>query len=254
MDKAYYNKYYLFERKHWWFTVREKIIGQAIVTWVGPSASERILNTGVATARSTQFLDQFGAVTSVENDKECCRFVREELNLPVIEASVTELPFPHESFDLVTAFDVIEHVKQDEKAITEFNRVLKPAASLVITVPAYPFLWSEHDEVNHHYRRYTASAVRELLSRNGFDIVYLTYFNSLLLLPIAAYRILSRSLRSKRHNRYSDFEMPAGIIGWLNIIFKNIFLFESRLLKKFRMPAGVSILVVAKKRVVVSTE
>lgn len=247
MDPDYYSKYYHFERKHWWFTIRSKIISETIAKWVSPKMQTAILNTGVATGGSSEWLQQFGTVISVENDPAACRFIKEELKLDVTEASITRLPFTDNSFDMVCAFDVLEHVKEESAAYEEMKRVLKKEGALVVTVPAFRFLWSRHDVVNHHIRRYTRSSLKEKLQEKGFVIVYASYFNSLLFIPIALYRMLYSKFFGNRKLR-SDFEIPLAKNRTLNKFFSMVFSAERHLLKRISFPAGISIILVARKQ------
>jgi SAM-dependent methyltransferase len=247
MDPGYYSKYYHFERTHWWFTVRSGIISTIITERVNPDPDSLILNVGAATGASSEWLKKFGRVVSLESDPNTCRFLREELKVEVTEGSITQLPFPDKHFDLVCAFDVLEHVEEDVAAMQELNRVLNIGGTLIVTVPAFRFLWSRHDVVNHHKRRYTLSTLRRKLEASGLIISYASYFNSLLFVPIAVFRLLNR-FNGKKKNLRSDFESSLSSHDFLNRIFKGIFGLERKMLKYIRFPAGVSIIVVAKKR------
>ena len=177
MNPEYLQKYYYFERNHWWFLVREKIIRQQLNKSLPANAQLRILNVGAATGRSSQMLQEYGEVISVEKDPDTCIFLREELGLTVVEGSVESLSFDDNVFDVVCAFDVIEHIEQQEQAINELFRVCKNNGVLYCTVPAFHFLWSSHDEVNHHKRRYTMKGIREVVVHK-FTVEYSTYFNA----------------------------------------------------------------------------
>lgn len=246
MDPGYYTKYYHFERSHWWFTVRARIISAIITTRVHPAPDSLILNVGVATGASSEWLQKFGNVVSLENDREACRFLREELKMEVTAGSVTQLPFPDEHFDMVCALDVLEHVDDDSLAMQELKRVMKTGGTLVVTVPAFRFLWSRHDLVNHHRRRYTLKGLSRKLIAKGYVISYSSYFNSLLFVPIAFYRLLGR-FNTQPKNLRSDFESPLSGNRFLTMIFRSIFGLERKMLNHIRLPLGVSIVVVAKK-------
>jgi SAM-dependent methyltransferase len=126
MDTAYYREYFELERNHWWFKARleilEKLVGRA-VRRLPAKTTLRILNAGVATGATTRMLEKFGNVTSLEYDRDCCHFLRETLKIDVVQGSLTELPFPPSTFDLVCAFDVIEHIQNDQLALREIHRV-----------------------------------------------------------------------------------------------------------------------------------
>ncbi len=244
MNKEYYKEYYKNERTHWWFKIREKIILDNIKkhsTFKNPS----ILNIGAATGRSSEALQDIGAVTSLEYDADCCRFTNEKTGLDVIQGSILELPFTNNTFDIVCAFDVIEHVQNDQKAIDEMKRVCKNGGIIIITVPAFMSLWSEHDDINHHFRRYKASRIKQLFSCSS-NILYQSYFNTFLFLPIFIFRSVSRIFKPKKKSgqekeNKSDFKQLNNKI--VNSLFFQLFNMERYLLKIIRFPFGVSYIV-----------
>lgn len=248
MQSDYYKEYYNYEREHWWFVAREKIIISAIKSHILnrmiASQPLKILNIGCSTGRSSEYLAQFGQVISLEYDKECCEFTAQKTGLEIINGSITELPFPENTFDLVCAFDVIEHVEDHELAVAEMKRVAKQNGILFVTVPAFMSLWSHHDEVNFHFRRYTKKEIVTLFNKtkNG-ETVFVTYFNSILFSPIWIYRKLSNVLKFgiKRDGAGSDFESFNN--GILNKILFKIMHFERHFIKrKVAFPVGVSLL------------
>ena len=162
MDKNYYKEYYHLEREHWWFQARGKILLKHLKCVFQGQPNIRILNIGAATGRSSELLMQLGDVTSVEFDTDCYEFSRDFVKIPIVQGSILDLAFSDDTFDLVCAFDVIEHVEDDTLAVSEMRRVCKPGGVMCVTVPAFMFLWSEHDVVNHHFRRYTSPILRGL--------------------------------------------------------------------------------------------
>lgn len=202
----------------------------------------KILNVGVATGHTSTLLTKYGEVISVESDEECCVFVKEKLNIDVIHASVTNLPFKDGEFDLVCAFDVIEHVEDDILAVKELKRVCKNGGNVVVSVPALMMLWSQHDVVNQHFRRYRLSKLINLFKDNG-KIIYRTYFNFILFPLIATFRILSRSFvrKASKPGSGSDFSVNAPSI--ISGLLYQVFLLEIGFLQVIpRFPIGVSIL------------
>lgn len=252
MQQDYYKEYYNYERQHWWFVAREKLIIQAIKSHVlvlNNNVSFRILNIGCSTGRSSEYLAQFGEVTSLEYDKECCDFTTQKTGLQIINGSITELPFKDKSFDLVCAFDVVEHVEDHTKAIEEMKRVADNNGILFITVPAFMSLWSHHDVINHHYRRYKSNEIKKLFnSNNDGRELFASYFNFFLFPPIYLVRILSNYLKlgEKRSGSGSDFETFNP--GILNKILYSIMNFENIFIKNnIKLPFGVSYLYTWKK-------
>ncbi|WP_291724304.1 class I SAM-dependent methyltransferase [Bernardetia sp.] len=257
MNQDYYKNYYHLERNHWWFVVRLEILKQELQKIISKEKKElRILNIGIATGKTTEMLKKFGEVTSLEYDATCADFVREKLNLEVIEGSVLELPFKDNSFDMVCAFDVIEHVEDDQKAIFEMSRVCKQNGKICITVPAFQSLWSYHDEVNQHFRRYKMSEVVNLFDlqskKNNFTCKLLrkTYFNSFLFVPIWLFRKLNFLIPKQfiRKGAGSDFEIYKEN-KILDSLLKGIFLVEKKLFRyDISFPFGVSLLYFVEKK------
>lgn len=253
MNHEYYKEYYDLERNHWWFKARERIISNLIKKLISEnnySAREiSILNIGCSTGRSSEYLSEFGKVTSIEYDDFCCEFAREKTGLEIIHGSITELPFSVEKFDLVCAFDVIEHVKDDQLAVNEMKRVLKENGIIFITIPAFMSLWSHHDEINQHFRRYKLHEVERLFKFDKIGkTIFSSYFNFFLFLPIYLFRKLSNLLKlgDKRKGAGSDFEtFNPGLVNTLlyYLMKTETYFINSRI----SFPFGVSILYVWEK-------
>jgi len=256
MDKAYYLEYFALEREHWWFRARAAILMSHLRRTLGPSGNElRILNVGAATGRSSELLRQFGQVTSVEYDAGCCSLARKQTGLEMLQASITQLPFPSDTFDLVCSFDVIEHVEDDATAVAELHRVCRRNGLVSVTVPAFMFLWSQHDDVNHHCRRYTGGQLRRLMATAGALTVFHSYFNFWLFFPIAAFRMFRWLLPSRPKDSSpkdcspKDSSKDAGSDFFairntlLDKVFYALFRSEEPLIRwGVRFPVGVSIL------------
>lgn len=245
MDKNYYTLYHQMEQQHWWFKARAAIL-ESQVSAIAEKYNKpiTILNIGVATGATTKMLEKFGNVISVEYDKDCCEFLKSNMGIEAINASMTALPFNNYTFDIVCAFDVIEHIEEDELAIREAYRVLNDKGTYIFTVPAFKFLWSDHDIVNHHFRRYTTTELLEKIKRNGLPVNYLSYFNAFLFLPIALVRLVTNLFKSNKNTEYkSDFETYQ-IKSFSNSVLYKIFLIERAIMKRrIRMPFGVSVFI-----------
>jgi len=244
MDPQFYREYYTLERNHWWFKARLRILESIVKQKIAKTdAKLKILNVGVATGATSEMLSNFGEVTSSEYDKDCCDFLLEKTGIEAVNASLTELPFADNSFDLICAFDVIEHIEDDALAVAEMHRVLKPGGHYFVTVPAFQFLWSNHDVVNHHFRRYTKPQLNQLFTDKQFQLADSSYFNFWLFFPIAAVRFLLNLLPKKKGTETSgsDNEVLSSS-GILNKLMFSIFHSEKALLKTgIRFPFGVSI-------------
>lgn len=244
MDRAYYLKYYDFEKNHWWFRARAEILKDYIRKHCQAFEGIKILNVGAATGGSIEWLSQLGEVTSIEFDKESVSFISEHLKVEILEGSILSLPFAENTFDLVCAFDVIEHIENDALGVRELARVCKANGAVLITVPAHMLLWSQHDEVNHHYRRYEIASLAKLLKDlPSGKVRFMTYFNHYFYLPILLVRrmnnLFSRIFGDKKLK--SDFETFQS--GFFNEFFFSVMAGErKRVSSHDGFKSGVSIL------------
>ncbi|MHA8050764.1 class I SAM-dependent methyltransferase [Aquirufa sp. ROCK-SH2] len=239
MDKGYYKYYFDLERNHWWFQARNKIIFDQINDiYQVQKRPLKILNVGVATGATSELLSNFGTVTSVEYDQDCIDFVTTKIDLPIFQGDICALDFPENTFDLVCALDVVEHVDNDELAAIELTRVCKHGGSILITVPSFKSLWGEHDVINHHFKRYKSAELLELF-KNHTILNYKTYFNFWLFLPIWIVRNLPFKL--ERKNSGSDFDLFKS--SWMNKLCYYILASERFFISRnIQLPFGVSAL------------
>jgi 2-polyprenyl-3-methyl-5-hydroxy-6-metoxy-1,4-benzoquinol methylase len=253
MDSHYYKEYYHLERTNWWFKVRSIILQQSIAKLLPSPTDNMVLNVGVATGATSEMLATFGNVMSVEYDKECYEFTKTILNSPLMQGSILELPFEAAQYDLVCAFDVIEHVENDSLAIAEMKRVCKKGGMIAITVPAFMSLWGQHDVVNQHYRRYRMHEVEKLLNEGEKgQLTYKTYFNSLLFIPLFFFRkilgLLSKNLSQQGADHAQSDHAVVNVSNMMNKLLQTIFGIEIPLLHSgLHFPFGVSALLIWKK-------
>ena len=251
MNKDYYLEYFHLEREHWWFKARLQIIDSHLnnIKTQLQNKELKILNVGAGPGATTELLIKYGQVTSVEYDKDCLEIVKQKLGLLFDNESITNLPYEDNYFDLVVAFDVIEHIEDHEKGISELIRVCKKNGFLFTTVPAFQFMWSQHDLINHHFRRYTSSSYKKLwIKNNQVQLFYSTYFNFFLFPPIALFRLISKVIKwgKKKNGAGSDFTTYK--TGWFDKILFIIFKFEKIFIRnKVKLPFGVSYMMSCKK-------
>jgi ubiquinone/menaquinone biosynthesis C-methylase UbiE len=248
MQADYYREYYSLERTNWWFLARKKILQDQIRKLFSNKKDLKILNVGAALGASTIMLQEFGEVTSIEYNKECCDFVNETLHLNFIQGSITELPFKENEFDLVCAFDVVEHVEDDKTAVSELHRVCKPGGYTFTTVPAFKTLWSEHDVINEHVRRYKMSNYLALFKGANAKIQFRSYYNSFLFPPVAVFRIISAALKGKATGKKPRSDNSKISNRFISASLLRIFKSETFFLKRgIRFPAGISLMVISRK-------
>ena len=253
MDTLYFKEYFHIEREHWYFRARYFVIMTHIKMLLNSKAgSIKILNVGVATGHSSELLSQFGEVKSVEFDEECYNFTKRKLNIDIINSSILDLPFNDNSFDLVCAFDVVEHVEDDKLAVSELQRVCKKGGIVTITVPAFMFLWSRHDEINQHFKRYRKKEISRLFDEKRISILYHSYYNFFLFIPISIFRLLNKLFgltKSSKNNTGSDFSVNSNNDSIISKILYWIFKNENWFVKnKITMPFGVSIICSIEKK------
>jgi SAM-dependent methyltransferase len=176
------------EDGHWWYRERRHLLAQAI-RGLPPG---RALDVGAAGGGNTRVLRAHGwSAAALEYGAEGAE-VAHERGLPTMRSDATSLPLADGSLDLVVAFDILEHLVDDDAAVREVHRVLRPSGTYLVAVPADPRLWSSHDEAVQHVRRYTRSTLVSLLERGGFEVTSVMSWN-VLLRPVVAVRRKMRS-------------------------------------------------------------
>lgn len=238
MRESAYREHYQVEDRHWWFRGRWAVV-RALLARTALPAQPRILDAGCGTGGHLGRYARIGSVTGVDPSPDAVAFCRER-GFAVERAGLESLPFDDESFDLIAATDVLEHVAEERRALDELRRVSAPGAALLLTVPAYRWLWTSEDENLHHQRRYTRRRLVEAVRRSGWAPLTATYFNTLLLPPIA----LARRLPRRRDGGTSDIDRtPAALDGPLSLPMR----LEARLIGAgARLPAGVSVGIVCR--------
>ncbi len=245
METSEYRTMFDAEERHFWFRASRRII----MSWVDraldeavPPAGVRVLDVGAGTGGVLSKLAERSEAWGAEFSAEGAAFIRSR-DLRVVRAGLPQLPFRDGAFDVVVSLDVFEHVQDDLAAMAEVRRVLRPGGRLIATVPALQWLWSEHDEALHHHRRYHLRQFRQGLEAAGFSVRRLSYYNTLLLPPIAATRMWGRlrgRLRRSRGQSTSDVSIPPAP---LNHALTAIFGAEVHWLERFRLPLGASLIV-----------
>jgi SAM-dependent methyltransferase len=241
MDRDYERQTHQAEDRHWWYRGRRTVLDGVIAGLELPTPA-RVLDAGCGSGRNMIELSRLGSVTGVELSETSVTLARQRDAGEVISGSVLEMPFPDDSFDLAVSLDVIEHLEDDLTALRELRRTVAQGGALLVTVPAYQWLWSGHDEINHHHRRYTRRTLQLVAEQAGWTQVRTTYFNSLLL-PIAILlRVLDRVNRAKTTESSLDLWIPPAPVNWL--LERPLALEAALIGRGGRIPAGLSLLAV----------
>ena len=244
MDLSVYEEYAEIEATHWWFKGR-RVIFDALLRCINLSGDALMLDAGCGTGVNFDVLASYGKVIGLDQTEVAVRYARTHSAVPMLLGDVTALPFASDSFDLITAFDLIEHIGDDHACVREFARVCRPGGVIIATVPAFQWLWGRQDIISHHKRRYRAEQLARLFAHQGLEIHRLTYMNSLLFPAIAAVRLFRRIRPDDNSELRSDFSTTGP--RCINILLGKLFGAEAWLLSRWRLPIGVSILCLARK-------
>jgi len=241
MNKEIYTQMSLLEDKHWWFVGRRKIIESILDKFYKKPASNKILEIGCGTGGNLALLSKYGTLTAIELYDEAIEIAAKKNICPIHKGSLPDNLQLVDKFDLICMLDVLEHIEDDSGALNNLASQLNSNGMLLITVPAYMFLWSTHDEIAHHQRRYTQKELEGIIVKGGLKIKYSTYFNTLLFPIIYSVRLAGK-LINKHQASYVNMPSPR-----VNQVLQYIFQLEKLILKLIALPFGVSILVIAEK-------
>ncbi|MBU7581628.1 MAG: class I SAM-dependent methyltransferase [Nostoc sp. TH1S01] len=244
MDKNFYLQYAAVEDQHWWFVGRRQIVEKLIRQLKLPK-NAKILEAGCGTGGNLSMLARYGEVAAIELDEMACQLANERRITTVKQGSLPDqIPF-NEQYDLIVILDVIEHIDDDLAALEALSARLKPNSWLLITVPAYQFLWSYHDEINYHKRRYTLKRLKRVVRQSGYTVQYGSYFNTWLFPLVAGVRLFKNFLKiEQKPDASSDLNLPAKPINkFLTFLFAS----ESYFMNRVNLPFGVSVVLMAQK-------
>ena len=231
------------ESKHWWFTGRRCIISSIISAMQLPKKS-RILEVGCGTGGNLKMLSKFGELSSFERNSEALKMAISKTNNQYSILSgwcPDNIPFQNQQFDLICVFDVLEHIDEDIQTLVNLKSLLAKDGQILITVPAYKWLFGPHDKFLHHKRRYSSRELRKKSEAAGLTPIKISYFNTLLF-PIAILvRLLDRIWGSTNG---VGTKVPNPFLG---ACLHNIFTIEKHLLKYCNIPFGVSLMSILKK-------
>lgn len=229
MESSVYRDMAKYENLHWWFVARRAILKSLISRF---RLGGKTLEIGAGTGGNIDIFspDAF----FLEPSEEAVVFLSKS-SKNIIKTTIEDFD-TSELFDFIACLDVLEHLENDELALAKIMNLMSESGKLLLTVPAYMFLWSKHDEILHHNKRYTLTEIEDLLNRVGLKIEFKSYFN-MLLFPLA---LVGRMIGK------TGTRIPNKI---LNFIFLNIFTFEKYLLKFFNFPFGLSIVVICYRKI-----
>ena len=240
MDEVVLAQMLTIEDRHWWYLARRQIV-EAMIARTGLNGAE-ILDMGCGGGGNCPMLARFGRVRGVEMDPEARAAAGSRRSCEVADGDLPDrIPYGMDQFDLVTLLDVLEHVAEDVTSVHRLAERLKPGGRIVVTVPAYMFLWRKQDDLNRHQRRYTLRRLKAVFTANDLRVEHATYYN-VLLFPLIAAIILGNKLLGREQS--DDNRIPSAPVNWM--LWK-ILALERWLVPFLRLPFGASVLLVARK-------
>lgn len=243
MNHSAYSEMYQIQENHWWYVGRRLILKKILSEFL-PSEKGKILEIGSGAGGNIQLLSTFGSLEITDIEIQAINFCKEIAFKHKIDISFSHGDFytnysikKNQSFSAICLFDVLEHLENEIETLDLCFKLLAENGKLLITVPAYQWLWSAHDEYLHHVRRYSKAQLIKLIENSGFRIVDSGYFNSILF-PLAIFeRLFNRNTLKKIH-------VPS---KYLNLLLLKIFSLETHVFKHFSNKYGLSIWLTAVK-------
>lgn len=242
MERAVYDRMAALEDSHWWFVARRRLVASLIDRFTPAQRPARVLEAGCGTGGNLDMLSRYGTLRAFEYDDIAREIARRKSGVEIEAGALPDrVPYAAETFEIILLLDVLEHVEDDVGALAALRDRLAGNGRLLVTVPAFPSLWSRHDVTHHHFRRYTRRSLADVADAAGLEVDRVFYFNSLLL-PVA---MAVRWLKAITGRDTPDDEMPA---PWLNAMLCRIFGAERHLVGRIPMPAGLSCGAILKRR------
>jgi ubiquinone/menaquinone biosynthesis C-methylase UbiE len=241
LDTAEFDKMFEVEETNWWYRGRRALVTKWLRRHFVRNGSRplRILDVACATGMSFRFLSQFGSVRGIDISQETIRLCKTRGIDRIVQCDAMKLPFRDASYDVVLALDALEHFPDDAAAIREIRRVAKPGALVLVTVPAFMFLWSPHDVAYHHFRRYRRGELGAKLREGGLRLDKLSYYSMAVLPPVYAMRKMRGAAQKQGEQAHSDFflKLPRPVESALYGVMRA----EIGLMDLVSLPFGVSL-------------
>lgn len=237
------------ESTHWWWMGRRRIIEKLLDTHLKKNKNV-ILDAGCGTGAEIIYLQKYGEVHGLDLSKMAVDYCKKQGIKNVKTGDVSKLPYKDKTYDLICLLDVLEHTSNDKLVLKEMYRVLKPGGMLMMTVPAWPFLYSTHDRDQGHFKRYVKEDLRQLLVKTKFQEIKTSYFNTFLSPPIVAIRMISKlgGPFAGLADHDSKLNYDVADISLINKTLTAIFAAEAPFVKNFDLPFGISLLTLYQKK------
>lgn len=239
MEKQTYDFIRDMQFKHWWFKGRARTIEIFLRRYFLTCKNKKILDIGSGFGGLVPVLKKFGRVDALEPYTDAYNKLKKNKKMKVYNLHFPE-QYPTTTYDLISMFDVLEHLKSDMKSLKLIRKkLLNKNGKIILSVPAHMWLWSNHDLIHSHYRRYSKKELTSLLKKAGFKNIRISYYLTLLF-PLA----IGEKMIEKFFHIDNSMKKPSLII---NSFFDLIYFLENQILKIFNLPYGLSLIVIADK-------
>lgn len=244
MQEIVYHTNYLQEDNYWWFIARNEILKNTVKTFCSLDKEFNLLDVGCGTGGFASLLKDECNVIGIDTSDTALSYsqkrgIKNLHNCLLKDFDKTK----YGRIDAITMLDVIEHIEDDYSVVRDAYAILDSGSYMIASVPAYQWLWSRHDEIHMHYRRYTISQIRDVFKAAGFKIIYSSHFNSILFFPAVIKRFVDKITGGDKKNDNPIDEVP----DFVNSLFTKIFGLEKNWIPKISIPFGISIVIVAQK-------
>ena len=245
MRKDYEAKHHVAEENHCWYKARRDILMKLLQKY---PRNSKILDVGCSGGPLISDLNKIGFnhIHGIDISEEAVNLCQARGLQNIYLSRAEKIDFRDAEFDIVIASDILEHIKDEGIALTEWRRLLKSGGTLIVFVPAFNFLWSSHDEINNHFRRYTSHMLTTALRKAGFMIERSSYWNFFLFFPTFVIRMLKKMTDRLTHKKEKDDQLRTLNPPLDSLVFKMLKL-ENAVIKNVNIPLGVSVFAVAKK-------
>jgi len=241
MEEELYRKFYEVETMHWWFSARQKIVMDIIKQRIHPVRGANVLDFGCGTGAVLTELAKDYHAYGTDTSSLAIEFCHQRGLANSYCCTLETFPHPEMKFELVTMLDVIEHIDDDSGTLRQALQFIRPGGHLLVTVPAYQFLWSNHDDLNHHKRRYTRPRLKRVIEQSGFTVEMISYYNTFLFPTALLERVVEKMVKVGSDTTLKVPPRP------LNQLLKAIFGWERFFLRKTTFPFGLSVIALARR-------
>ncbi|MBX7246917.1 MAG: class I SAM-dependent methyltransferase [Candidatus Sumerlaeaceae bacterium] len=260
MNTAEYHKMHALEQRYWWFQGRRRVVhnmlaeilaggrswGCATAPARHPDGRLRLVDIGCGTGYLLEDLEKMGVAVGLDFSPVALTYCRQRNLRNVLRGDAANIPLQSASVDVITALDLVEHIRDDHRLMGEFFRILRPGGMALMSVPAHKSLWSNHDVALHHFRRYEKPEFLSLVTGAGLKPVKYSFSVSSAYLPAAAFRRIKRLVskpETSTNPKTDEFPLP----GFVNASLLATMKVEAWLLKHMNLPFGMSLLCIAQK-------